>query len=642
MWAIQGPAENFQNFPCHRSGSVQTRPIFQKAISREGKGEKREYRLGVTVDATGAVLPGSLPLLTLLCAALVALVLLFLVRRRQRLAESRLVDLLRLLPDMFFECDANWRITHFSRFARLQLGYSFDDIAAGVYLDRLLEPAHANGYLAQLRDTVEQNQPFACLSGVRRRDGEVVPCEVTAAVIRSRSGRFIGLRGVIRDLSGHLETRQTVNRLANYDEITGLPNRAVFFQSLARMVRSAGGEVVLMILDLDDFRSVNDRFGPAVGDEVLRESARRLQESVPAGQVFRLGNDQFALLFDVLPVEHAKALADHLLDVMHEPFQLGDGVAETIGARIGVSCHPQDAANAEQLFMHADAALSATKARRGQRCRFFSPDIALRLNERKQLEDALRVAIRRGELRLHYQPVVDARRGLVHGLEAVVRWKHPSRGLLAPANFIRLAEETGQIEEIGAWVLDTACGQLAAWDGEGLNVPRLAVNVSPYQLEGGALLATVRDALQRHGLEGNRLVLEITESQLMRDIGRAVRVLGELKQLGVQVAVDDFGIGYSSLSCLNRLPLDILKIDRAFISPASEAGGDTRVTEAVIALARTLRLQAVAEGVETEAQKQFLLSQGCSLMQGFHFSPPVPAEEVVLLLGPAGARRAEA
>src|SRR5690606_25379973 len=247
-----------------------------------------------------------------------------------------------------------------------------------------------------------------------------------------------------------------------------------------------------------------------------------------------------------------------------------------------------------------------------------------------------------GELRLHCQPVVDARRGLVHGLEAVVRWKHPSRGLLAPANFIRLAEETGQIEEIGAWVLDTACGQLAAWDGEGLNVPRLAVNVSPYQLEGGALLATVRDALQRHGLEGNRLVLEITESQLMRDIGRAVRVLGELKQLGVQVAVDDFGIGYSSLSCLNRLPLDILKIDRAFISPASEAGGDTRVTEAVIALARTLRLQAVAEGVETEAQKQFLLSQGCSLMQGFHFSPPVPAEEVVLLLGPAGARRAEA
>lgn len=587
------------------------------------------------MDAAGPALPGSWPLLFILsCVALSALAILFFTRRRQRLAEGRLRDLVRLLPDMFFECDREWRVTHFNSFARLQLGYSREDIDAGVYLDRLLDPEQAAGYLGELRATVERNQPFACLSGVRRRDGEIIPCEITAAVIRSSSGRFLGLRGVIRDVSDRLEARRTVNRLANYDEVTGLPNRALFFQTLARTVRKAdnGGGVVLMILDLDEFRSVNDRFGPAAGDAVLREASRRLVESLPAGQAFRLGGDQFALLFDALLVEHAAAVAEHVLDTMLEPFTLPDGASETIGARIGVSCHPQDAANAEQLFMHADAALYATKARRGQRYRLFSHDIAHQLNERKQLEDDLRVAIRRDELRLHYQPVVDARRGRVHGLEAVVRWQHPERGLLSPAHFIRLAEETGQIEDIGAWVLDVACGQLAAWDREGLVVPRVAVNVSPYQLEGGALLATTLEALSRHSLPGNRLVLEITESQLMRDVGRAAHVLGQLKQHGVQIAVDDFGIGYSSLSCLNRLPLDILKIDRAFIAPASESGGDTRVTEAVIALARTLRLQAVAEGVETEAQVRFLLAQGCSLMQGYRFSAPLPAADIAPLL----------
>ncbi len=554
-----------------------------------------------------------------------------------RQTEQRFRDLNRLLPDMVLECNENWRVDYLNHRARAHLGYTDNDVAAGLALGALLDMDDMDDVLAALPGAQRGDHPVNRVCKVACRDGSTTSCEVTLGAIHDEAGRFRGARAVMRDITERLEAERTMNRLANFDATTQLPNRAMFMQVLEHEIRQAAAHerrLVLMVIDLDNFKSINDRLGPSTGDHLLREAGQRLRDALQGQEyVFRVSGDEFAVLFHAHDAhENMEGVAQLLLSALRQPYRLHGGIEETVDATVGISVYPDDADNSEQLYMHADTAVYEAKAHGGRRFRIFSPEISRQLNERKQIEESLRHALQRDEFRLYYQPVIDARQGCIIGVEALLRWQHPLRGLLAPFHFVLLAEETGMIDAIGAWVLQEACRQMTEWDALGLRLPQVAVNVSARQLESGVLATDVRRALRDHRMDGERLVLELTESLLMRDVHFAARTLAGLRQHGVRIAVDDFGTGYSSLAYLHRLPIDSLKIDRAFIAPIAEADGDTRVTEAVIALGRSLKLHIVAEGVERAAQAEFLLEQGCTSMQGFYFSRPVPAARIAALV----------
>ncbi|MBW3566604.1 MAG: EAL domain-containing protein [Proteobacteria bacterium] len=554
-----------------------------------------------------------------------------------RHTERRFRELNRLLPDMVLECDETWRVTYLNQLAQEHLGYTTSEVGAGLALAKLLTQEDLEKNFVVLRDELDEGESVTRLCSIRCADGSVTACEVTLGTIRDDAGRFRGLRAVLRDITERIETERAMNRLANFDSTTELPNRAMFLQVLDHELRQAqtyGRRLTLIVIDLDNFKNINDRLGPSMGDLLLHEAGQRLRDALKQQEyVFRVSGDEFAVLFDNLEsVDRIEQVALMLLNALRQPYRLEPGSEETINATAGISIFPDDASSAEQLYMHADAAVYEAKAEGGRRHRIFTHEISRQLNERKHLEESLRHALRNDEFKLLYQPIVNAQSGNVIGLEALIRWEHPERGLLTPYHFIRLAEETGLIDEIGAWVLQESCRQMVLWDRQGVVIPHVSVNVSAHQLESGVLGTDVRRALHDHHLDGERLVLELTESLLMRDVHFASRTLAALKRSGVRTAVDDFGTGYSSLAYLNRLPIDALKIDRAFIAPIAEEGGDTRVTEAVIALGRSLKLDIVAEGVETREQAEFLVAHGCATMQGYFFSRPVRAEEIGVLV----------
>jgi len=555
-----------------------------------------------------------------------------------RYTERRFRDLNQLLPDMVLECDEAWRITYLNRLAQERLGYTTADVEAGFLLGDLVSQDEMNTCFVALRDELFDSDSITRICSIRCRDGTATSCEATLGVIRDGAGRFQGLRAVLRDITERLETERAMNRLANFDSTTELPNRAMFLQVLNHEFRQAaahGRRLTLMVIDLDNFKSINDRLGPSMGDLLLREAGQRLCDALNRQEyVFRVSGDEFAVLFDSLDTrEDVERVAQLLLNVLRQPYRLGSNTEEIIDATMGISLFPDDASTSEQLYMHADAAVYEAKAEGGRRHRIFTHEISRQLNERKQMEESLRHALRRDEFRVFYQPIVNVLPGAITGVEALLRWQHPERGLLAPYHFIRLAEETGLIDEIGAWVLQESCRQMVVWDRQDVFVPHVSVNVSAHQLESGVLGTDVRRALRDHHLGGERLVLELTESLLMRDVHFAARTLTALKRQGVRTAVDDFGTGYSSLAYLNRLPIDALKIDRAFVAPIVEEGGDTRVMQAVIALGRSLKLHIVAEGVETRQQADFLVALGCTSMQGYLFSKAVPPEDIPALVG---------
>lgn len=626
VYAVGEIAERFQDLPRtsvsfdERNWQLQLAPRIERVA--DFAGQFRDESFGILG-------------LALLAALLTAL--LTYKQTSLRHTEQRFSDLNRLLPDMVLECDEHWRVVYLNLRAQTQLGYSDSDVAQGLMLAHLLDIDDLEFGFATLRHAPRADQPAMRICAVNCRDGRTMSCEVTLGMIHDESGEFRGARAVLRDITERLETERAMDRLANFDATTELPNRAMFMQVLEHEIRQAAAQqrrLVLMVIDLDNFKNINDRLGPSMGDRLLREAGRRLRDALHGQEyVFRVSGDEFAVLFHNLDArESVESMAQFLLTTLRQPYRLHRD-EETLDATVGISVYPDDAADAEQFYMHADAAVYDAKAQVGRRFRIFTPDISRQLNERKQIEESLRHALQRDEFRLYYQPVIDVSQGRITGLEALLRWQHPERGLLAPLEFVRLAEETGLIDAIGAWVLQEACRQMAAWDRAGIHLPQVAVNVSAHQLESGVLATDVRRALRDHGLDGERLVLELTESLLMRDVHFAARILSGLRRHGVRTAVDDFGTGYSSLAYLHRLPIDALKIDRAFVAPIASVDGDTRVTEAVIALGRSLKLHIVAEGVEHAAQVEFLAGQGCMTMQGFHFSPPVPADDVPALVG---------
>ena len=444
------------------------------------------------------------------------------------------------------------------------------------------------------------------------------------------------LRRQVSELIAEMEHRRQAEhrymQLATRDPLTGLPNRAALFDRLNHAVRAAArndGTLAFMFLDLDRFKLINDSLGHAVGDALLQAVAERLHDSVrEADTVARLGGDEFAILLEQ-PRDTAAVVSvvDKLLASLGEPIQL-DGQALTVRASVGIAMYPEHGDNADQLMRHADLAMYQAKQETALGYCMYEPRLDLAAQSRLTLEQDLRPALARGELALYYQPQIDLDTGQLTGVEALLRWNHPQQGLVPPARFIPLAEETGLIQVIGNWVLMEATRQLASWRAAGLEIPQVSVNVSPLQLQAG-LLGQVEHALREAGLAPADLELEITETAITADGPLVLDLLSKLRALGVGVAVDDFGVGFSSLAMLRRLPVSTLKIDRCFVQEIARNSQDATITRAIIELGRGLDLRLVAEGVEHTDQRLVLSGFGCLEAQGYLFSPPLPVDALV-------------
>jgi len=451
--------------------------------------------------------------------------------------------------------------------------------------------------------------------------------------LHDKSGGISGVAGFARDVTERQEAADRILFLLGHDTLTTLPNRLALQSTMAHAVaegRSRNTLIALLLLDLDHFKGLNDTLGPGVGDRILFEVAGRLKESVQEKDtVSRQSGDEFAILInDCGNVSMVALIAERLLASIRRPLLL-DGHDIALSACIGISIYPEDGDDVEALLKNADTALHAAKAVGRDSYRFFEAEMNSVIGERLRLEHDLRQALARRELFLDYQPQYDAGDGRMLGVEALLRWRHPQQGLISPASFIPIAEETGLIVSIGEWVLDEACRQNAAWLAAGCGPLVVAVNLSALQITQAGLSATVSAALRRHALPPALLELEITESVLMRDTDRALEVLSDLRRIGIKVSIDDFGTGYSSLNYLKRLPLDKLKIDRSFIRDLPRDANDVAITQAIIAISSKLGLAVIAEGVETREQFEFLRNNGCNQIQGFYFSRPRPPQEII-------------
>jgi len=497
-------------------------------------------------------------------------------------------------------------------------------VLAGVLSLRLLHPIHR---LRQQAGTLAAREPTPLLDWPR---GDEL----------GQLGRYLNeVRGRIQELIGELESKNVeLHRIAMHDHLTGLPNRRLLrelFTHQAAGARRQGEALALMFVDLDHFKSVNDTLGHGAGDELLVAVGERLKAALRETDIVcRVGGDEFLVLLAQPGSREDMALtAERLQQMVELPVVLARAAhTARVTASIGIAVFPDDGDDFDSLARTADLAMYHGKDSGRARYFFYHDDFDRQFRERVELERELGAAIAAGELVLHYQPVMHAGQGVLVACEALVRWQHPQRGLLMPGAFIQAAEDTGLIRELGRWTLEAACAQFARWRQAGLQMPRVAVNVSVLQVSDEQLPELVRAAMQRHGMVRGELELELTESALLTDTPGALRTVERLRDAGALLAIDDFGTGYSSLSYLKRLKPDKLKIDRSFVRDLPDDADDHALTQAIIAMARMLQITVVAEGVEEPAQRDLLLQLGCSLQQGYLFGRPMPAADLAARL----------
>jgi diguanylate cyclase (GGDEF)-like protein len=444
-------------------------------------------------------------------------------------------------------------------------------------------------------------------------------------------GQISTLRKRLRTTNRELEeSLLRIEQIASRDDLTGLPNRVVFNQYLAHAIgqaRRTRSRLAVVFVDLDRFKNVNDGLGHDAGDQALREIASRLRSSLRETDIVaRLGGDEFVILIENIGDDTGlDQVTQKILACCAEPLMLR-GQEFILSASMGVSLFPDDAEDAPALMKNADIAMYRAKERGRNAAELYSPQMRHDAERRLQIERELRHALDRGEFVLHYQPKVASGSGNITGLEALVRWQHPSSGLVGPDRFISAAEDNGLIVPLGEWVLRTACRQAAEWKAAGLDTGRVAVNLSARQFRAKGLLGSIRDIIEDARVQPSMLELEITESVVMQDPDQAARLLSELREMGIALSLDDFGTGYSSLSYLKRFPFDHVKIDRSFVRNLPDDSEDCAITEAIIAMAHGLKLRVIAEGVEHAAQQEFLFRLGCDELQGYLISRPVPAD----------------
>jgi diguanylate cyclase (GGDEF)-like protein/PAS domain S-box-containing protein len=488
---------------------------------------------------------------------------------------------------------------------------------------------------------LSEGVPYQVTFRIRRTDGEVRTMFEQAVPIEGAFGYARSFEGITQDVTERVQAEERIQELAHYDSATGLPNRKFFAELAApyldRAVRSGDG-CALMHVDIDRFKGVNDAFGRGQGDMVLKAVAGRLRSwtrnsdfaaidgrNTDRGTLASVGGNAFTLLItDIAGQEQATVVAQRLLKVITQPLTI-EAQSLVLTASIGIALFPNDSQDLAGLSRCAEQALYAAKDAGRAQHRFFDEKMNARAASRLRLEADLRRAIAQEELRLHFQPKIDASNGAVVGAEALVRWEHPERGMVLPGEFIEAAEDTGLILPMTDWVLECACRNLREWSDAGLPAIALSVNLAASSLTGVTLVGKLDALMQRFGLQPGRLILEMTESILMRDVESGIALLQTLRERGYGLSLDDFGTGYSSLSYLKRLPLDELKIDRAFVNNAERGGRDGALAAVIVAMGRELGLHVVAEGVETREQSDFLMRRGCNVQQGYLFSRPVPA-----------------
>jgi diguanylate cyclase (GGDEF)-like protein/PAS domain S-box-containing protein len=556
------------------------------------------------------------------------------------LSQGRLSSLVSLSSDWIWEQDEDLRFTYFSAGLKAATGVDPQTlIGKRRLLDSVVDvpPDVAADHERRLA----ARQPFRdlvyCLA---TSGGRGLYISVSGEPIFDGDGRFRGYRGVGRDVTNQRLAEQQVLRLARYDGLTGLPNRNMFGDELERTLakaRRGSTRFALFFIDLDRFKNINDSLGHGAGDQLLKVMATRLRALLRESDlVARLGGDEFVVLLDGSVEAAALAhVARKALAAIAEPVRIESRSFQVTGS-IGISLYPDDGEDAATLLKHADAAMYLAKDQGKNNYQFYTAQLAMHSAQQFALEADLRAAIDRDELQLHYQPKVQVGSGELVGMEALLRWQHPQRGLLAPGEFIALAEDCGLIVPIGRWVLRAACRQVRAWRDAGCAVPRCAVNLSARQLVSETLVDEIAEALAAWRLDADALEVEITESVLMADPERANRTLQGLHALGVHIAIDDFGTGYSSLAYLKRFPAQTVKIDRSFVSGLPDDRDDAAITQAVVAMAHSLALEVVAEGVETDAQLDFLRRLGCDGAQGYLIGRPMPAAQLQRRLPGAG------
>ncbi|MCX7095779.1 MAG: EAL domain-containing protein [Methylobacter sp.] len=536
--------------------------------------------------------------------------------------------------------DANKRILRINRAFTDITSYSEAE-AIGQQPSMLRSGRHDAKFYAEMWSSIAKTGHWQGEIWNRRKNGEVYPELLSISAIVDKASEVTNYVGVFADISQLKATESQLDFLAHHDPLTRLPNRLLLLSRVEHAVEIAlrhGKMLALLMIDLDRFKDVNDSFGHLTGDELLQQVAKQLNSRLRGiDTVCRLGGDEFAVLIEnVAHPEDAARVANDIIIALGEPWLLSNGQEVRIGASVGISLFPEHGATPVELVQQADTALYQAKAEGRGRFKYFSEDLTRSARARMDLEVRLRRAIDKGELRVFYQPQVNIETGRIIGAEALIRWQDPDEGLIPPLRFIPVAEETGLITVIGNWILKETCLQGKRWIDAGLAPLTLAVNVSPRQFLNSNIEQIVAETLAETGFPAARLELELTESALMQREDEAIQVLNRLHALGVRLAIDDFGTGYSSLSYLKLFPLDVLKIDKSFIDDIPHHRDDMEIAAAIVAMAHTLRLKVLAEGVETKAQLDFLKTQGCDLYQGYLTSPPVPAAQFEKLLPAQG------
>lgn len=553
---------------------------------------------------------------------------------RLRESEERTRAILETAAEGIVSCNERGLILEFNAAAELIFGYDSDEVIEHASVFELIGDDDRGRLATGLTDHLRGiPAPFVGQGPVevsgRRKDGTSVPVELAVTEIATSEGRLF--TAVIRDLTQHKAFERELEHLATHDPLTGLPNRALFAAQLESALGRADRRrlaVAVLFIDIDRVKLVTEALGHRAGDELIVQAAARLRASAgPDTTLGRFSNDQFvAFMEDLDDIGDAVDTAIGLIEAINEPFAVADDEA-FVNASVGIAIALDGSGEADTLVSNADVAMGRAKSSSVTRYEVFDTEMRAWVEGQRKTEIALRHGIDRHEFELFYQPVVDLATGQVRGYEALARWNHPELGLLAPSEFIPVAEESGLIVPLGEQLLRDAVRQSAAWRGDpahGARPSRVAINLSARQLENPGLAGIVRGALDDFGADPADVTFEITETVLLHDVGTVVHTLDELKQLGVRIALDDFGTGYSSLTYLCRLPIDTVKVDRSFISQLGTESRDASIVEMVLTMARTLHLDVVAEGVETEHQADVLRGWGCRYAQGFLFARPQP------------------